>query len=262
MKNNYVHSRKENLITYAQNHSLPIGGSFNYKGEYKHIIKCVDRVSAAELNIISGVDLDIFRKQIVRQGQLHRFAHHLNSSQLLCYNYFRPMMTTECHPNAELIQWVIDNIGVQLSANASCCFEYIEDKEENTNFDFYIKDGNIEIFFEVKYTEYGFGKAKYDKRHKEKFKSIYKHKLEAQKCLPINMSMQSFFDNYQLCRNVCRITSDNKFVVFIFPKNNTTTYKQFEVFRELIQCLHSNVKAIYWENIVDNTSELFEKYFK
>ena len=256
----YASNRKEQLISYAKKYKIPVGGTFNNKGEYDHIIKCANKKSAAELNIISGVERDIFYEQLV--PQLHRFAHHLNSSQLLCYNYFRPMMTTYCKPNKDLQQWVNSNVGVQLSEEAWCRFEYIEDKEENTNFDFYINDGEVEIFFEIKYTEYGFGKAKCDDRHKAKFENIYKERLKLQKCLPTEMSMQSFFDNYQLCRNVCRVTSDKKFVVFLFPKNNTAAYKQFEEFRCLIKVMHPNVKAIHWEDIVDSNSELFEKYFK
>lgn len=71
-----------------------------------------------------------------------------------------------------------------------------------------------------------------------------------------------FFDNYQLCRNICYITSDNKFVVFIFPRNNTTVFSQYEAFRHLIQSRQSNVKVVYWEDIVNCNSEFFAKYFK
>ena len=265
MKANYISGRKRVLIAYAETHKIPTGGTFNYKGKinsYNHIIKSTNLVSAAKLNIISGVEYDLFYKYIVAQKRLHRYAHHLNSSQLLCYNYFRPMMTADDRPSSKLKQWVMDNIGVQLSGNARCRFEYVANTKEKTNFDFYIKDGDIEIFFEIKYTESGFGRVQYNQRYEKKFEDIYKEMLKEQKCLPINMPMKLFLNNYQLCRNICYITSDNKFVVFIFPRNNTTVFSQYEAFRHLIQSRQSNVKVVYWEDIVNCNSEFFAKYFK
>lgn len=265
MKENYISDRRRALIAYAQTYKIPTGGTFNYNGKinsYNHIIKSANRASAAKLNIISSVDHDLFDEHIIAQKRLHRCAHHLNSSQLLCYNYFRPMMTADGCPNIKLKQWVMDNIGVQLSEKARCRFEHVVNTKERTNFDFYIKDGDIEIFFEIKYTESMFGRVKYSQRYEKKFEDIYKEMLTAQKCLPINMPMQLFFDNYQLCRNICYVTSCNKFVVFIFPKNNTTVFSQFEAFIPLIQSGSSNVKVVYWENVVNCNSEFFEKYFK
>ena len=44
---------------------------------------------------------------------------------------------------------------------------------EGTNFDFHISDGDKEYFFEIKFTENGFGKASNDDRHSQKIKDIY-----------------------------------------------------------------------------------------
>ena len=63
MKVNYISGRKRALIAYAETHKIPIGGTFNYKGKinsYNHIIKSSNLVSAAKLNIISGVEHDVF----------------------------------------------------------------------------------------------------------------------------------------------------------------------------------------------------------
>ena len=67
---------------------------------------------------------------------------HLNASQAMCINFFYPLIEK----------------GVA----------------GKTNFDFYMKLGfEVNIYFEIKYTETSFGNAKHDSKYKNKFYSTY-----------------------------------------------------------------------------------------
>ena len=158
---NYAHNRKEHLAEYAKNNNLPIEGTYNGR-PYKHILK-LDRNKidiVKKFNILEDVNKDMLTEK------LHRFAHHLNSSQILCYNFFRPMLTDKGKACKQLVD-LLANKGIKIEKGAECKFEYNDNLGDNTEFDFHIKGRNIEVFFEIKYTEYGFGRAKKDERHKK-----------------------------------------------------------------------------------------------
>ena len=102
----------------------------------------------------------------------------------MCYNFFRPYIIKEgsktC-PNDALIDLLSKYIAINKCDDAECQFEYVQGGEyegEGTNFDFYLKSGGTEVFFEIKYTEAGFGKCDNDNRHEEKFKRIYAGLIE------------------------------------------------------------------------------------
>lgn len=86
-----------------------------------------------------------------------------------------------------------------------------------------------EVFFELKYTENGFGKAKNDNEHQEKYEAIYAP-LIAQCGEFINVEhfhMQAFFDNYQLGRNLCHL-GEHRRVLFVYPRENMDIYRKLQ----------------------------------
>ena len=262
----YIENRKKHLCKYAKENNIDVGGEYNYKGKiysYDHILKNKDK---KELNLIEELRLKDKPFDLIDKKKLHRFAHHLNSSQILCYNYFRPMITDNKEPKDELLRLISDNI-ISIKSNAICEFEYNPNTEEGTEFDFYIKqDEYTEIFFEIKYTEYQFGQAKNDERHKNKFEDIYKEMIDKCKCLKTkNIEFDVFIKNYQLFRNILRVTEENKFSIFLLPKEHERLRKSFETFKNdyVSKEYCNNVKVLYWEDLVkgkENT-ELFKKYF-
>ena len=193
-QNHYAENRKENLAKYAEEQQLPIGGKWQGKGCYPHILRFEDNQSrrnkhkvVREKNILPGGLDDKFTLK-----DMHTYAHHLSSSQVLCYNFFRPLITIHNNPTDELIQ-LLEMQGIKISRFAICTFEYCPDKEEKTQFDFHIQDGDVEVFFEIKYTEYGFGKAEKDDKHKKTFETIYEKKyLNKQSCLISNQDFDEF----------------------------------------------------------------------
>ena len=89
MAKNYTKGRWAHLAKYAVEKGLRCGGL--YQGRpYCHILFVEDdkQNEAIKKNLLKGVKSDMLAK-------LHTDAHHLNSSQILCYNFFRPLITND-----------------------------------------------------------------------------------------------------------------------------------------------------------------------
>lgn len=273
---NYAENRRTHLVKYAQEQEQDyvekgiVGGNFQGKeSKWKNLILKIDKTNRKSIiekhNLLNGLKFDSHF-----YNRLHRFAHHLSSSQILCYNYFRPMIN-DGHPNNELCQ-IFENRGIKISEKANCQFEYGGYKlfpDEGTEYDFHIMDYdfNTEVFIEVKYTEAYFGKAKKDERHREKFKKVYKNMITSCACLKNKeIDEEEFLNNYQLFRNVLRITDKSKHTVFIFPKENEELLNEYNQFKKtyINEQYANNVKAWYWEDLMKGKEEskFFRKYFQ
>lgn len=187
---------------------------------------------------------------------LHQYAHHLNSSQLFCMMFFSNLMDDDHRVNNSMLGFANVVLGVKISSEAQCYFEYTEKRKpyifdiegkneyEGTSFDFYIKDGNIEIYFEIKLTENGFGKAEEDSRHDEKI-------MQYKKLLPQYFSHvpteSEFRTHYQLFRNIIR-SGENKYVIFLTDENNPSTKKEKADFQKSFGT-SDFVKFITWQDI-------------
>jgi hypothetical protein len=154
-------------------------------------------------------------KEIIASSKLHRGFHHLNSSQALALNLFGPFSSGN---KLEELNSVLN----EDLAGGKGQFEYIDNAEEGTNFDFAIVNIGKPVYFEVKYTEAEFGRAKSDPKHIEKYNSIYKNRLE-RFC---KITRDEFFRDYQLWRNI--IYSDKGIVLFVLPKFRSDLIKKVE----------------------------------
>lgn len=233
-------------------------GSFNGKDNYQYIANLNGRNKIdVVLEIIKSDDvpIDLFRKP-------HRYAHHLNSSQVVCYEFFRHLLDNDMSKALETMGLPYENL-IGMTAQ----FEKVFGDKEGTNFDFYISYNGNQVFVEVKYTEPGFGICEYDDNHKKKFKDIYKDRIlkcpyikEELKCSIDFPQMRKF---YQLFRNTLRAEKDSDYVVFIFPKRNTTVLSQFENFctNYLSQEGLLHIKSVFWEDLKDYMSDSFRKKF-
>ena len=244
----------------------PIPGLWQGKGApRKHILgnpsppkEQADVIS--KYSLLPNVPL-IYRATI----HLHQYAHHLNSSQIMCYNFFRPMIEgfdgTMYHPKDDLIKLFGMEVDEELEhKNAVCNFEYIDKSKDNTNFDFYFKSNQIEVFCEIKYTEERFKPSSAKDPH-ERFESVYKPMIDKAKDIFANGSIsESVFNTkyYQLARNAIRATSSGKHVFFIYPSANENLKNQFQQFST--ECLtdegRKRVKLITWEDIVQYARSL------
>lgn len=244
---------------YPKGHILPIpfGKSIQDIVKEYNVLKC-----------LKGVDFLI-------EKDLHRYAHHLNSSQLMCYNFFRPYIIKEgrkTSPNDALIDLLSNYIAINQSDDSECHFEYVQGGEyegEDTNFDFYLKSDETEVFFEIKYTEAGFGKCENDDRHKDKFERIYNGLIK--KCPAIKDSItfnHEFCKNYQLFRNSIRATGKNKYVIFIYDENNQYCKNQLDEFLKKYitdDYKNMNIIGITWQDLAHklkspHREEFIDKY--
>ena len=274
---------KENVLNKLADYKKDVlkieeSGIFRYRGKKhpkKHILPIPPGKSIQDIVKEYNVLKCLKSEDFLIEKDLHRYAHHLNSSQLMCYNFFRPYIIKEgsktC-PNDALIDLLSKYIAINKCDDAECQFEYVQGGEyegEGTNFDFYLKSGGTEVFFEIKYTEAGFGKCDNDNRHEEKFKRIYAGLID--KCPAIEGSItfnDEFCNNYQLFRNSIRATGKNKYVIFIYEENNQYCKQQLDEFLEKFitdDYKNKNIIGITWQDFVRNSTsshkvEFIQKY--
>lgn len=231
---------------------LGITENGEYRGKiYAHILP----ENMLHRNLLEGV-------HIPKGPKLHMYAHHLNSSQIMCINFFEPL--THDDKGKALLLAILDKAGtIKLPPNAKIAetsFEKVINREENTNFDFYIKLATGEqVFFEIKYTEDGFGKTHPDKnspnKYMDKWDTIYKKHLE-DSFLINEMPRRIFYENYQIWRNVSYIKKEKDYVVFLFPFENQNALKEIQNTVKTNGKVFKNVNAIDWDWLTDIALEL------
>jgi hypothetical protein len=185
-----------------------------------------------------------------RTTKLHRFFHHLNSSQGLCFNLFFPLLV-----EGELAL-LTRSLGSTIQPPVKATFEAESELEvavRRTSFDFHIRNAEgREVFVEVKYTEDGFGGATDDEEHRKKFRDTYAPLLKKTEYLTDECKAPAFFlENYQILRNLVHITPQSE-VRFLFPRANMKVAMQAENAREkfLTESGRNKFRIIYLEDLV------------
>ena len=209
---------------------------------------------------------DGIESDLLDSKKIHRYAHHLNSSQIVCYEFFRPLKTDVCKRDK-----VLGRMNIPSSSFAKLKdfeFERISDLGDGTTFDFSLSSNeNCNLRVEVKYTEQGFATCKDDDSHKQKFNDIYKKLIRDSFCIKDSIKCAIGFSEmrqyYQLFRNVLAIKNPTDYVVFLFPRENSIAKSQFEDFRDnyLSEDGREHVKGVYWEDLAEFMSKNFRKKF-
>jgi hypothetical protein len=153
--------------------------------------------------------------------KLHKYFHHLNSSQAFAFSLFFPFF--DGGPSASTALLRTFGLSGTLAAWEP---EAIPDPDEGTNLDarWSLTDGTT-IFCEVKLSEGDFGKAKNDDRHVKKLREIYLPRLHGH-IEPRLLTAPKFFAAYQIFRNVWHLVSvPNSKLVFLLPKANARLWK-------------------------------------
>lgn len=252
---NFQESVKCKLSCYKKN-KFPKILEGTYRGKpYEHILPKTHQ----EENFIETYRKDIIHSKLYDPKKLHIYFSHLNSSQAMCFNFFYPLY----HENK--LELVTDSLGLlnETVNYETVCFEKDgkdgEGHRRPTSFDFFFETtSKKKIFFEIKYTENEFGRAKDDPDHTDKFDNFYSKHLK-----PLNEKFKKkdeFLKNYQICRNLIHIENDC-FVVFIYPKDNKKISEGAKKAKSeiLINDFIDNFFPTTWEtlfyNILKSTTE-------
>lgn len=258
----------------GMNLGIETGGSWQGNGEYPHIMK-----------LRSPNDNDEKYKTVCRwiealgvspcgfeKDKMHRFAHHLNSSQVVCYVFFRHLV--ESNGLAEFVKKVLGDKATDTD-NLKCEFEYVpKENSDNygrtmaTNYDCRISNKSFELLIEVKYTEDGFGTCEDDDIHREKFENVYRKLIAG--CSVINEgsidSLEKMRPHYQIIRNLLQIREcKNTYCLFLYPEANESVEKGFKKFTEAKilkedECGKS-VFNRHWEDFKDLMTEKFRDVY-
>lgn len=232
---------------------------------YRHILDIPS--GSSKLKVIQ----DLLQREKVNPDMFvspQQYAHHLNSSQVVCYEFFRPMLDDGVGKASvdmnNFLNKILPNLG---NVNLTGEFEYVPNPQEGTNFDFFLKgDKNTKIYFEIKYTEDGFGRCKQDQNHKNKYLTIYKGMINNCGCLKREPDFVEFCMNYQLFRNALRVTKtqgSSEYSIFLYPKANTLAEEHFVEFKNtyISGAYSDHVIGIHWEDCDKFMSSFFKDKF-
>ena len=244
---NYARRLNQHLAGYKAKHLGPLEpGTFSYRGEtrqYEHILP----KDQQWLNLLGPHRNDI--RQYLEGAQppiqLHRYFHHLNSSQAFALNLFFPYFE---NGGASQLLAAMGSEGSLSSWEPEC----VVDEDERTNVDVTWLSGGTRTFCEVKLSEQEFGTAKDDERHREKLELFYRPCL-AGVCPEELLQPETFFRNYQLLRNVWLIAREpGSKLVFLAPKANTSIWHQLTSFLDQLPApIASRVRAVAVEDVID-----------
>lgn len=243
-------------------------GVYKHRGQLlskSHVLPLEDDENTLEHRIASlqnYIGLDCRKCLGERLGELHQYAHHLTSSQQLCMKFFSVLIDDNRLATEAMVVFIKNSFGIDIHIGAKCEFEYKEkiepylfdvDKDgnviggyEGTSFDFHIQDVDVEIYFEIKFTEKGFNKEKADGRHEVKAAEYCR--IAPQFFREIVKEPEEFLKQYQIYRNIIRVTDNGKYVVFISDGNNPATNQDILEVKQLD--LPVNIQFKTWQELV------------
>jgi hypothetical protein len=179
--------------------------------------------------------------------KLHRYFHHLSSSQAFALNLFVPFFESGADASNALIR----GFGQQ-GTLSKWKAEAVPDSREGTNLDaWWSLDDGFQTFCEVKLCEGEFGKCDADDAHKEKLKAIYRPRLIHYVHDDL-LKEKPFFQSYQLLRNIWHLVgTEQSELIFLMPKENVALWKHLDsVLRLIDPALRARVKAVAIETLL------------
>jgi hypothetical protein len=217
-------------------------GVFHHRGRdllCSHILP----VQNAALNLFE--EARHFR-QIYPNVKLHRYFHHLNSSQAFAINLFFPFFSGKPEAASALLR-ALGSPGVFASWEP----EWVPDRIEGTNIDVcWRTESGATTFCEVKLSETDFGKAPDDRRHREKFPA-YRDRLiphlEA-----VKLERAAFFDAYQFNRNVYHMACDDRArLIFLLPRANAVLWERLkQLLNGVVPSTQARISGVAIEDVI------------
>lgn len=190
------------------------------------------------------------------KDKIHRDAHHLNSSQMTCYNFFRPFKEDK-----EKLSLLLNEIGIIHKSIVVADFEYEDNIDKfdgvdgQTNFDFFAGNDNDKIYFEIKYTEANFGGCENDEKHNKKYE-LYKPLLEFA-LKEYNVIKDDFFNNYQLFRNISRINNiELNHSLIVIPADRDDLKEAFNKWHDKYVKDDVDCRVVTWEDLISAAKKI------
>ena len=182
---------------------------------------------------------------------LDRDFAHLNSSQAMCFNLFYPLVVDR-EWAAAFVQGVLGVKGTP----RSLAFEYVEDPQENTHFDFFMALDTSRIYFETRLAELGFGTVDLPGREREKLLARYAPRL-AGLVDPKWLEPDAFFRRYQLLRNLAYLSEPGSLLYLVVPKANQPLQQALRILPEITAgALQERVRVLYLEDALARVKPL------
>jgi hypothetical protein len=193
----YVKKLRHHLTDYrSQTLCVEAGEWGDPPRSYGHILPRGE----SHLNIV-GPLRNQFRLALGEKGwTLHRFFHHLSSSQALAFNLFLPIYPMV--PTSFVMTRRILGLGDTATA---IDFEVMLPNGDGTNIDVLVSEAtDRRTVIEVKLTEGSFGRASHDDRHLVKLRSVYAPLLSGRLAEEM-LEPKVFFRDYQLIRQLAQL---------------------------------------------------------
>lgn len=249
----YKDEVKKHLSTYKLNR-LGVVGNGKWKRndvEYEHILPEEQK----DMNLLEPYRSELANHIEEENIHLHQDFHHLTSSQAVCLNFFYPLM------EEKQLSALLEILKLEDAEVEECGFEKIMTRAEGTNFDYYIKlASGKQLFFEIKYTEEGFGKATPADNYQIKYENLYKEGL-TEKLKPGLEGYEVFMKNYQLMRNISYVDkTDENVLIILYPEGNQKIRREYEdVMQNMIEPnFHPNILLMTWEDICGELIDVLE----
>jgi hypothetical protein len=181
--------------------------------------------------------------------KLHRYFHHLTSSQAFALNLFVPFfeggfessqaLTRAFGQSGPIVEWKP---------------EAVPSADEGTNLDAWWRlESGLETFCEVKFCEGEFGKCEADDKHLAKLSSIYKPRLQGVVSDQL-LTEDRFFANYQILRNLWHLVgSTNAELIFLLPKSNARLWKHLDTtLKSVVRDVRKRVRVVATETLLES----------
>jgi hypothetical protein len=181
--------------------------------------------------------------------KLHRYFHHLTSSQAFALNLFVPFFEGGPDSSRALIR-AFGQSGQIMEWKP----EAVPSADEGTNLDAWWRlENRLETFCEVKLCEGEFGKCEADNKHREKLNSIYNPRLRGVVSDQL-LTEDTFFANYQILRNLWHLVgSTNAELIFLLPKSNARLWKQLgTALKSVVQDVNKRVRVVATDTLLES----------
>lgn len=225
-------------------------GTFRHRGRVIPVEHVLPAGVSKWLNIPEEVRGQVQAAVEKYEVKLHRYFHHLNSSQAFALALFVPFFERPASART-----LLRALGIEGDVQ-NWRPEAIPDATEGTNLDaWWITTPGVEYFCEVKLTEDGFGAALSDARHMSKLREIYRPRLDGL-VAPSGLEPDEFFGAYQIFRNLWHAAgSPSSRVLFLFPRGQVSLGKQLDsVLRVVTASLRERVLIAHTEDVLTRLS--------